>query len=373
MGAQLALAVVLLFTAGLFLTNLRELRATDLGLEAATVIGIRLDPQGGGFSRESQPGMRRRILDRIETVPGVQSAAFTGSLPLSGNAAMRTTSVSGYVPAEDEEMSVIQVWASPGYFDTLGIRLLAGRFPLRGEANVVVVNNAFADRFFAGDTALGGIIDGDDRIVGIVRNVRQVDVRDDPPPLLYKSTTGYEGFLQTLAVRLTAPSAGIVRRVREGVREVTPGMPVDREYSSVELLLERGIALERMLARLVAAFAGVALLLCAVGLFGVCTEIVRNRTREIGLRLALGATRGHVQALVVRRAAILLSLGTAVGTAGAVAAGRLIAGVLFEVRPFDWSVLAWALSALAVCACLAATLPALRAGQLSPSEALRHR
>ncbi len=371
-GAQLALAVVLLFTAGLFLKNLGELRSADLGLEAATVIGIRLDPQGGGFSRESQPAMRRRIVDRIERVPGVQSAAFTGSLPLSGNVGMRTTSIAGYVPTEDEEMSVIQVWASPGYFDTLGIRLLAGRFPNRGEANVVVVNNAFADRYFAEGTALGGIIDGDNRVVGIVRNVRQIDVRADPPPLLYKSTTGYEGFLQTLAVRLTLPSADIVRRVREAVREVTPGMPVDREYSSVELLLERGIALERMLAMLVAAFSGVALLLCAVGLFGVCSQIVRNRTGEIGLRLALGATRGQVQALVVRRAAILLGLGAAVGTAGAVAAGRLIAGVLFEVGPFDWRVLAWALSALTVCACLAATLPAVRAGHLTPSEALRH-
>ena len=147
---------------------------------------------------------------------------------------------------------------------------------------------------------------------------------------------------------------------------------MDREYASVQIHLERGIALERMLARLVGAFATVTLVLCAIGLFGVCSQMARNRTGEFGLRMALGATRAQVQALVVNRALKLLLVGAAAGTVGAAISGQLVSGLLYQVGPFDWTVLAWAMGALTVCACLAASAPALRAGSISPSSALRH-
>ena len=371
-GGQIALAVVLVFTAGLFLRTLSALRSTDLGLDSAAVHGIRLDPRGGGFSPESQPDMRRQVLERVRAVSGVQSAAFTGSLPLSGNIGKRSISVSGYTPAEGEEMAAIHVWASPGYFETLGIRLLGGRLPERAERNVVVVNRAFAERYFEDESALGGTLNGSDRIVGVVADVRHVALEDDPPPLVYQTTTAVEGYVPTLAVRVAGPGGGIVQAAREAVREAVPAMPIEPGWTSVAIHLERAIALERMLARLVAAFAAVAVLLCAAGLFGVCAQMVRNRMGEIGLRLALGAGRVRVQALVFRRAAVLLGAGLAVGTAAAVAAGRVVAGLVPMVRPFEWRVLAGTLCALTVCALLAAFAPALRAGFVDPAKALRH-
>lgn len=371
-ACQVALAVVLLTAAGLSLRTLSELSATELGVEAERVIGLSLDPRGGGFSPATQPSMRRRILERVEGLPGVEAAAFTGSLPLRGNVGMRTIEVSGYTPGQGEFMAVIHVWASSGYFETLGIRLLEGRFPRRGESNAVVVNRAFAERFFPGRSALGGIINRTDRIVGVVNDVRQVNVRDEPPPLLYQSTERYEGFLQTLAVRVSAPIGATALSARDAVLDVVPGMPVEREFASVQLHLQRGIALERMLARLAGAFALVALLLCTVGLFGVCSQMVRGRRGEIGIRMALGATRGQVQLLVFRRAGALLVIGVSAGIAAAVAAGRVMASLLYVVGPFDWTVVGLALAALMACASPAVAVPALRAGRISPAAALRH-
>ena len=371
-AGQCALALVLLTMAGLFLKTLAGLRAADLGIDAANVIGIWLDPRGGGFPKESQPLMRRRILERVMEIPGVESSAFTGSLPLDGDYGERTISVSGYVPGKDEDMGIIHVPASPRYFETLGIQLLRGRVPGYGDANQVVVNQAFADRFFPDGSALGGVIGAMTRIVGVVANVRQVNPRDEPPPLVYRSTVGYEGFTETVAVRSSASAESTADAVRRAVRDLVPGMPIGRRFSTIEAHLTRAVAQERLLVRLVGAFACVALLLSGLGLFGVCSHVVRNRTAEIGVRMALGATRRRVQALVLRRAASLLACGAAVGLLGAVGAGRLVSGMLFEVRPFEWEIVGYASIALAVCGCVAATVPALRAGRVRPSEALRH-
>lgn len=371
-GAQCALAVILLATAGLFLRSLAELRATDLGLDAERVVGIRVDPKGAGFKPETEPAMRRRILDRVATLPGVESAAFTGTLPLHGNHGRSTISVSGYEPAEDEEMDVIHVLASPEYFETLGIRLLEGRIPGYGEGDAVVVNQAFASRFFADRSALGGVIDRKRNIEGVVANVRQVNLRDDPPPLIYVSTARYEGFTRTLAIRSSLPVEALTEAVRNAVRAVAPGLPVERQFTTVELHVERATVIERALAGLVGSFGGIALLLAGVGLFGVCSHMVRSRTREIGIRMALGASGWQVQVLALRSVAIMLSLGAIAGVAGALGAGRVVSALLYEVSPFDWEILGSAMLALAGSGALAATLPAIRAARTRPADALRH-
>ena len=368
--AQCAMAFVLLTAAGLVLRTLSELRAADFGLDAENVVGILVDPKGGGLAARGQPSMRQRILDRVRSIPGIEAASFTGSLPLRGNYGMRTISVSGYTPAEDEDVSAIHVWASPGYFDTLGIQILEGSVPGLGERDFVVVNQAFASYFFGDSSALGGVIDGNKRIKGIVRDVRHVNPRDDPPPLVYQSTDGYEGFVRTLAVRSSMPGASISAAVRQAVHEEVPGLPVSREYDTVALHLEEAIALEKMLGKLVSAFACIALLLSGLGLFGVCSYMVRKRIAEIGVRVALGASRRRVQWLVFRRAAVLTAYGMAGGLVLSVAAGRLAAGIVYEVRPFEWEIIASAGFIVSLCSLVAATVPALRAGRLSPSEAL---
>ena len=371
-AGQCALAVVLLATAGLFLQTLAQLRAADLGLDADRVIGIGVDPRGGGYQPETQPSMRRRLLERVAALPGIESAAFTGSLPLRGNFGASTISVSGYEPGEGEDMSVLHVWASPRYFETLGIRVIEGRTPEEREGDALAVNRAFAARFFADRSAVGGLIGQTDRIVGVVANVRHVNLRDQPPPIIYRPTADYEGFLGTLAVRSSTRPQAVFESVRDAVREVAPGMPVDRQFRTVELHLERQVALESMLAKLVGAFAAVALLLSAIGLFGLCSYAVRSRTSEIGLRLALGSTTGRVQALVIGHASKLLCAGAVAGIFGAVAAGRAVSGLLYQVEPLDWQAFAWALAALALFAGLAAGIPALRARRVQPAEALRH-
>lgn len=370
-AAQFAVALILLTAAGLFLRTLGQLRATDLGFDPSNVIGIHLDPRGGGFTPESQPLMRRRVLERVMRLPGVESAAFTGSLPLSGNYGQRTISVSGYAPGKDEDMNIIHVQASPSYFETLGIALLRGRIPGYGATGQMVVNEAFADRFFKDGQALGEVIGQQDRIVGVVANVRQLNPRDEPPPLIYRSTADYEGFTDTLAVRSAASPESIAEAVRGAVRELVPRMPIGEQYATVETLFGRAVANERILARLIGAFGCVALFLSGVGLFGVCSHVVRNRTAEIGLRMALGATRRQVQALVFRRAAYLLACGAAIGLVGSVSVGRLVSGMLFEVQPFDWGILGGSSIALGICGYIAAAVPAMRAGKISPCEALR--
>ena len=370
-AAQCAMAFVLLTAAGLVLKTLAELRSADFGLDAEYVVGILVDPRGGGLPASSQPSLRKRILDRVRSLPGVETASFTGSLPLRGNYGMRTISVSGYTPAEGEDMGVIHVWASPGYFETLGIRILQGSTPGLGEREVVVVNQAFADKFFAGSSALGAVIDGNKRIKGVVADVRHVNPRDEPPALVYQSSVGYEGFLRTLAVRSSMPSAGLAAAVRQVIEEEVPGLPIAPGYDTVAMHLEDAIALERMIGKLVSAFACVTLLLSGLGLFGVCSYMVRIRATEIGVQAALGASEHRLRWMVFRRAAVLTACGIVVGLGASVAAGRLAAGFFYQVSPFEWRIIALAALAVSVCALIATAVPALWAGRVSPSQALR--
>ena len=368
---QCALCMVLLSTAGLFLKTLSTMRASDLGLDPTNVLAIVMDPRGSGLASTDQPAMRQRILDRVRSLPGVESAAFADWLPPKPNHARYTIRVSGYAAAQGEDMSAVHVRASPEYFATLRIRFLRGRPPRGGETGSVVVNDAFASKFFPDETALGGVINGDSRIVGIVQNVRQLNLRDIPPPIVYVSADTYEGPLRTLAVRSSSAAAGTAEAVRSVVRETVPQMPILQGYETVEALLDSAVAIEKTLAVLVGTFGCVALLLCALGIFGVSGYAVRRRRIEFGIRMALGATAGNVRGLVFRRAAVLLASGAAIGLLGAIVAGRLVSGILYEVGPFDWAVIGWSLLALTAVGALATTVPTLQAGRVQPAVALR--
>ena len=190
--------------------------------------------------------------------------------------------------------------------------------------------------------------------------------------MVYRTPEDHEGFLRVLAVRAAGPAAATAERLRIAVRETVPGMPTARGYQTIDALLDRAIALERMLAQLVAAFAGVALLLSCLGLYGVASYAVKRRTAEIGIRMALGAARTSVQGMVFGRMLVLLAAGAGVGLLGAYAAGRLVSGLLYGVEPFEWSLVGAALLALGAAATPAAFVPAWRAGRIEPSSALRH-
>ena len=299
-----------------------------------------------GFARRASRRCAAGFWSEVETLPGVQAAAFTGSLPIARNISSRTVSVSGYTPAEDEDMNIIHVWASPKYFDALGIQVLEGRVPGYGDRDQVVVNQAFAARFFPDGSVLEGVLEGKTRIVGVVADVRHLSPRDDPPPLVYQSTTDFDGFVETIAVRTSGTGESTANSIRQAVREIVPGMPIGRSFQTVAAFLEQTVALELMLARLVGAFAFVALMLSALGMFAILSHMVRSRTIEIGVRMAFGSTARRASALILRSAAIPLVCGAVVGVAGVLGSGRLVSGVLYEVRPFEWEVVALAAAAL---------------------------
>ncbi len=235
-------------------------------------------------------------------------------------------------------MKVIRVWASARYFETLGIRVLHGRAPGYDDPDAVAVNRAFAVRYFEDSSAVGGTLQGKSRIVGVVADVRHLNPRDVPPPIVYQGAADYKGFLDTLAIRSTLPATDAAKAACEAILGIVPGMPIEPRPRTVAGHLDRALALETLMARLVGAFGVIATLLTMLGLYGVVSRAVGTRRAEIGLRMAVGATNGSIRALVFGRSAFLLAGGAGLGLFGAYAAGRLASGMLYEVRMLEWDV-----------------------------------
>lgn len=375
-AGQFALSLILLSSTGLLIRTLGELRAVDIGIEPESVLYFGINPRGAGMPADGQDRMRRQILSRVEQLPGIEAAAFTAAFPLGGSYSTSTTQIDGEDP-ESQDVNVLNVRTTPGYFDALGIPLLAGRDFEDNDRfdQVAVVNQAFADRFFPSSSPIGHTLSTGptpQRIIGVVGDVRQRNVRDEPPPMFYRPATGFEGYLGRLIFRVRGSGEEQGRAVRAAVREIAPEMPIGRTPGRLTETIGRTAALEKLLGELTGGFAALALLLAALGVYGVFNYSVARRTGEFGLRQALGAERGDLIALVLRQAAAVLAAGAAVGLVGSLFAGRLLSGILYGVGPQDPTALAGALAALTTAGLAAAYRPALRAANVSPAEALRH-
>jgi predicted permease len=370
-AGQLGIAVVLLSGAVLFAFNLYRLTTFDTGINRRGLVELNVDFAEGGYAPDKVAGASLRLLERLRGLPGVTAASFSG---------MGIYSRAGWNPgAATDAVSSGQAWfdlVGPGYFRTLGTRILAGRdFEDRDNQTaekVAVVSESFARHFFPDGNAVGRrVYLGRERetlrVIGVVADIRY-NLRNQPRRMCYMPRAQrQDGLFPTRFYLRGGVGAG---ELRAAVRAENPAVRVIYT-GTADALLNRTIDLDRVIAALAGAFGVLALTLAAVGVYGMLAYGVARRTAEIGIRMAVGATRGDVVAMVLREAALVGAAGIAVGLGAAVGLGRLVEGLVFELRPGDPRVLGGAAVLLALVALAAALGPARRASRMDPMRALR--
>ena len=383
-GVQIGLSVLLLGGAGLFVRTLNNLRAQQVGFQTTHLDTFSLDPAASGYGEDRT---LRTVTDALETlrhIPGVVAVAGTTDPELSGDSNTSNFSIQGYKPSEEENLNFEQPRITPGYFATLRQPILAGReftgADAKGQPSVAVVNLAFAKRFYGSpQNAVGRqIAEGsgsdtkyDTTIIGVVGNIKHTDMRTELGPAVYmpylqiKHPTGVVVYIQTAqSPEMLVPS------IRQAIRQLDPTLVVDG-LRTMEQQIDRSVSDERALAFLAIGFSILAIVLAAVGLYGVLAYSTEQRTREIGVRLALGSPRSQVVLLVAREMFIIASLATIVALPSTVALAHLFSSQLYGVTAFDPVTLAAAVLLTAFMVIVAAALPARRAAAVEPIKALR--
>jgi len=379
---QIALAMTLLVSAGLFLKSLSNVSRADLGLRADPVVTFGVSPELSGYD-----SLRARVLfDRMEEelagLPGVTGVTSARVPILAGSTWGSNVSVEGFRagPDTDTEAGVNAVGAD--YFRTLGIPLLAGReftgADDTGAAKVAVVNEAFARKFGLGREpvgkrmAVGSTDDLEIQIVGLVGDAKYAEVRDAVPPMFFTPhrQAGRVGAL-TFYVRTSGDPRQLLRAVPPVVARLDPNLPVE-ELKTMPQQVRESVSLDRLISTLTGAFAALATLLASIGLYGVLAYTVAQRTREIGVRMALGADVGSIRRLVLRQVSGMALVGGAVGVLLALGLGRAARSVLYEVEGHDPLVVGLSVALLALVALGAGYFPARRASRVDPMQALRY-
>jgi len=379
--AQLSLSVVLLIAAGLVLKSFQRLTQVDLGFHPEGVTSIVLPlPQRIASDAGRINTFVNTTLTRIRAIPGVQTAALASAVPMDNGADYDGYLIGGRpVPPSGNEDQTYRIAVSPEYFKTVGIPLLYGRdFAATDDSTslpVAIVDETLASRYWKGADALGKRIrtGGDTTwytIVGVAGTVRDGDPALPPEPHLYESIPQVGGNPLSLAMRMNASSAGVIPSVRRAVAESEPGIPLD-DAKTLNSIIDQTYATRRLTKLLLGGFALVALLLAAVGIYGVMSLHVANRSREFGIRLAIGAEPRTLVRLVLGEGALLAGLGVVLGIAGALAVTRSLASLLYDVSPTDPLVLLGLPLLLAGIALAACYLPARRAARSDPLIALR--
>jgi predicted permease len=381
--SQIALSLLLLIGAGLFARSLTNLRNVDPGFEPERLFAFDVDPAGAGHDFASRVAILRRIQDEVRSHPGVTGVSGADVSLMTGSAFGNTLRIEGYEPKEGESTNAHFNSVAPGFFETLGIRLVAGRdiadSDVDGAPKVAVVNEAFARRFYEGRSALGRrfgmgrrATGFDYEIVGVVRDGKSSSMRDEPKPFVYVPFMQDEtvGGL-TFYVRSSVMPDSFGAELRAAVARVDSTLPVAR-LKTMRAQIGESLFVERMVASLSATFGLLATLLAAIGLYGVTSYAVAERTREIGLRVALGADRRTVLAMVLKDVAVLAALGIAIGLPGGFGLGRLIESQLFGMSARDPFTFATATLALVATVLVAGLIPAIRAARVDPMKALRY-
>lgn len=378
--AQLSLSVVLLVAAGLVLKSFQRLTQIDLGFRAEDMTSISLPLPSRYNSATVETPFINTILEQVRAVPGVRAAALGWSLPFEGNSNFDGYLIQGRpVPPSGNEDQTLQTAVSPGYFDALRIPVLTGRdFTTADDTTsmaVAIVDETLAKRYWTGAEALGKRIrvTGDTTwctIVGIVGHTRDNDPANNPGPHMYVSLAQAGGSQLSLAVRTSGDAARVIPAVRSTIARLEPSIPLDgvRALSDV---VDQSLATRRLTKLLLAGFALLAMTLASVGIYGVMSLHVANRSREFGIRLAIGAEPGQLIRLVLGEGALLAIAGVGVGVLGALGATRWIQSLLYDVSatdPLVFAVLPLMLAFVALAACY---LPARRAAKSDPLIALR--
>jgi len=397
--AQLAIALVLLSVAGVLIRSFIQLQRVDLGVRGETLLTVHLPiPREIQQDAAKSRAVLSQIVDRARTTPGVERLDTTSALPLGGGGQSKFFTIIGQ-PAPTSLDDVPQISArqeGPEALQTMGARLLKGRFfdarDRTGNTPVAIIERSTAERFFAGQDPIGRVVMLDPpeslapptyrpaftrwTIVGVVDDIRYRDPSLPAefvvhvPYLQREQNTGMGWSPTFLVARTSGDPADVVTALTARIREAAPYLPVS-EVRTLEDIGRRVLSQPRFLTAALGVFAAVALTLAAIGLYGVLAYGVAQRTREFGIRLALGARRNHVIGLVLRQAAVMGAIGAGLGILGSLAATRVARGLLFDVGPSDPATFAAVLLLLATVALVASYVPARRATRVDPMMALR--
>jgi len=379
-AAQIAFCLLLLVIAGLFSRSLESLTRADVGFDRAHVLAARVDVRGAGYTPAEQQALYARLVDRLQALPGVRSAAFSMNGPLANSSRTSSMSVEGYQAAPHEDVVTNEETITDRYFDTVGLRILDGRGFTAEDRNPAlrrsVINATMARRFFPGQSAIGkhwsyGAIDKDAfTIVGVVEDARYLDIRTAPPNMVYHLAEARPNdVLSDIEIRTAGVPETLAQTVRDTIAQAEPRLPIV-EVVPLSARIDRGTTEDRLVARLTAVFGTLALLLASLGLYGTISYGISRRVSELALRMALGADRRTVLLMVMREALALVVTGLLVGLPMAFAAGRSVAALLFAVNPADPTTFAACAATLLAVAALAAFLPAYRASRIEPMVAL---
>jgi predicted permease len=372
---QVAMSLVLLIGAGLFLRTLSNLRSVDVGFNANNLLMFRINPLANRYENDRIPQLRTRTRDTLAALPGVQSVAFTRMTLLSGG-----QSITGmFVPGRPQPHDIHLMQVSPEFLSTLDIPVLVGRGFVDQDTtrpdDVALINETAAKQFFDGNPIgrrFGSNIETSSKteIIGVIKDTKYHTLREPPPPTLYRVLPNNTGGFAVVLRTAGDPSA-MIETVRTAMRQVDPDLPMTGVTTQTDQI-EGRVAQERLFALAYSLFGGLALLLACIGLFGLMSYNVSRRTNEIGIRIALGAQRAGVVGMVLRESMIMVVIGVAIGLAAAIAAGRLIATILFGLESNDIWTMAAAIVLMAAVCLLAGYLPARRASRVDPMVALRY-
>jgi predicted permease len=378
LGTQIALCVLLLSVAAMFIRTLKNLNDLNAGLDREHVLTIRFDFFNSGIGNEQLRGIYPQMLDRVRSLPGIRFAAQDMCPPPN---CLWNTPI--YAAGSSSQIEAHQDDVGAGYFRALGIQMLSGREFDDGDrpttTQVAVVNHTLAARLFGpGESAVGRRLgfgkspeDSTYLVVGEIADARVTDLRSDAPPMIYLPVAQKFPTRGSLELRTVGEPSSAIPNVRAALLAFDPHLPI-AAMMPLNVAYGRTLQTERLLAKVTSAFGILALLLAAVGLYGVQSFRVARRTSEIGVRIALGANPADVLWLLLRRGFVLTSIGLAVGSVAAMAAARLFGSMFFGVTATDPITLATVTGILGITTLLAIYIPARRATHIDPSQALRH-
>jgi putative ABC transport system permease protein len=366
---------VLLSSAGLLIRSYINVESVDTGFsQSALTTSVQLDPHYSQPQRRA--GFYRSFYSRLSAIPGVIAVGGINALPLSNSETMRLFEVEGY--ANQKDQWVEGRWVTPEYFSAMSIPLLAGRLFSNDDtthtAGLAIVNQSFANKYFANRNPIGGRVSIDDRhvqwstVIGVIGDVRHTSLEESPVPQIYQPVSETDGGY--VVVRTSRTPKAVAAEIRSALHAIDPNLAAS-DIQTMGQLEFAASARRRFQTSLLTIFAAIALFLALVGLYGVMAYSVGRRTREVGIRMALGAERSDVMLLVLKKAALLLALGLSSGLVASWFAARAVQAFLFGVDRHDPITVLSVCGLLAVSGLIAALIPARRAASIDPMQALR--
>ncbi len=377
---QICLSVILLAAAGFFTKTLFALRQANPGFEAERLVTFTLDPSLNGYRRDAAEQLHQRVAAELAGMPSVRGVTMAEIPVLDNSVSQRTVRVEGYTPQEGEDVNPRVNQLGPGYFRTLGVPMLRGREFQEGDTlaapKVAVVNEKFARYFFKDEDPVGRRIafrDVSMTIVGVVANIKHGNPREDANAFRFVYTPVAQSDVvaqMSYYIRTAEDSLAMTRDIRALVRRIDPNLPI-LSLRTVREQIDVALTLERLISTLCSSFGLIATVLASIGLYGVMAFHVARRTREIGIRMALGASQAKVLRMVLREVTWMAAVGIALGVPAALGLGQLVKTLLFPTQPTDPVVLTGASLLLCVVALGAGWIPARRASSIDPMQALR--